>query len=217
VAWYERWYALQDDNFNISRKVNRRTNSISAAFDRICEVLHELGYLDLVNDEYEVTEHGRMLGRIYGELDLLAAQCLMHNIWSQLTEGNLAAAVSGLVYEARRDDAPGLPSINAIDLNEAVTLTISTWGNLKDVEHQHQVEMLREPDFGFLWPAYRWANGQSVARALRNSDLAPGDFVRWSKQVIDLLGQISAAALDPVVAQRARACAETMNRGIVAW
>jgi ATP-dependent RNA helicase HelY len=47
-------------------------------------------------------------------------------------------------------------------------------------------------------------------------DLAPGDFVRWVKQVIDLLDQVAAAA-DGDVAANARTAAESMRRGVVAY
>ena len=54
---------------------------------------------------------------------------------------------------------------------------------------------LREPDLGFAWAAYRWASGHQLDAVLqRRRDLAAGDFVRWIKQLIDLLGQVADAA-----------------------
>ncbi|MSX30093.1 MAG: hypothetical protein F2794_06800, partial [Actinobacteria bacterium] len=67
------------------------------------------------------------------------------------------------------------------------------------------------------WVTLKWARGQSIAKVLKSTDLQPGDFVRWSKQVIDLLGQISLASDDPKLAATARSAGDLINRGIVAW
>jgi ATP-dependent RNA helicase HelY len=51
---------------------------------------------------------------------------------------------------------------------------------------------------------------------LADSDLSAGDFVRWTKQVIDLLGQIAVVG-DTEMANRARASAKLLDRGVVAY
>ncbi|HEY5515532.1 MAG TPA: hypothetical protein VIK12_04930, partial [Pengzhenrongella sp.] len=52
---------------------------------------------------------------------------------------------------------------------------------------------------------------------LRGSDLAAGDFVRWCKQVIDLLDQLSQAAPDPALAHTAHQAVSALRRGVVAY
>ena len=71
---------------------------------------------------------------------------------------------------------------------------VRLWGDLERVEKRHRLDFLREPDLGFVWAAYRWANGKGLESVLRDADLTAGDFVRWCKQLIDLLGQIAKAA-----------------------
>jgi ATP-dependent RNA helicase HelY len=51
---------------------------------------------------------------------------------------------------------------------------------------------------------------------LREADLAAGDFVRWTKQTIDLLDQLSVVADAPVGAT-ARKALDAIRRGIVAY
>ncbi|MDQ1555480.1 MAG: ATP-dependent helicase HelY, partial [Actinomycetota bacterium] len=62
----------------------------------------------------------------------------------------------------------------------------------------------------------KWAQGASLDSVLSLSDLAAGDFVRWTKQTIDLLDQLSIVADSPVgvVARRAL---DSIRRGIVAY
>jgi ATP-dependent RNA helicase HelY len=51
---------------------------------------------------------------------------------------------------------------------------------------------------------------------LSDADLAAGDFVRWCKQSIDLLDQLSVVA-EPPVGATARAALDLIRRGIVAY
>ncbi|GAA3071332.1 hypothetical protein GCM10020000_64940 [Streptomyces olivoverticillatus] len=53
---------------------------------------------------------------------------------------------------------------------------------------------------------------------LREIEMPAGDFVRWSKQLIDVLGQIAAAApTGSPVARNARKAVEGLLRGVVAY
>jgi ATP-dependent RNA helicase HelY len=76
----------------------------------------------------------------------------------------------------------------------------------------------REPDLGFAWAAYMWASGKGLDEVLREADMPAGDFVRWCKQVIDVLGQISAAAPSgSTVGKSARKAVDELLRGVVAY
>ncbi|NEE45443.1 RNA helicase, partial [Streptomyces sp. SID8455] len=105
-------------------------NTIARTFDRIVALLTELDYLR----GNEVTENGRRLARLYGELDLLASECLRDGVWEGLNPAELAACVSALVYEARQADdavAPKLPSGPAkLAMGEMVRI----WGRLDALE-----------------------------------------------------------------------------------
>ena len=48
-----------------------------------------------------------------------------------------------------------------------------------------------------MWPIYRWAAGETLSKVLASgvdAEMPAGDFVRWARQVVDLLGQIAEAA-----------------------
>ena len=63
---------------------------------------------------------------------------------------------------------------------------------------------------------HRWASGGALDHVLREADMAAGDFVRWTKQTIDLLDQLSVVA-DGEVGRRARQALDAVRRGIVAY
>lgn len=62
----------------------------------------------------------------------------------------------------------------------------------------------------------RWAQGARLDTVLGDADLAAGDFVRLTKQTIDMLDQISLVA-DAKVARNARTALDSIRRGIVAY
>ena len=81
-----------------------------------------------------------------------------------------------------------------------------------------RVDFLREPDPGFAWPAWRWASGIALDDVLADAELAPGDFVRWTKQLIDLLDQVTdAAPPESPVAATATTAVRALRRGVVAY
>ena len=74
-----------------------RANSLAVQFDRVCGVLSDLGYLH--GDE--LSDAGRMLRRIYNELDLVATECIRRDVFADLNGPQLAAVLSSLLYESR--------------------------------------------------------------------------------------------------------------------
>ncbi|WP_042397776.1 DEAD/DEAH box helicase [Streptacidiphilus carbonis] len=220
ARWAERYERLKRDTQQLERRMQSRTHTIARTFDRVCALLTDLGYLQ--GDT--VTEDGRRLARLYGELDLLASECLREEVWEGLTPAELAACASALVYESRRGDdessAPKLPDGGA---REALGEMVRLWGHLDALEEQHKLAAednvgQREPDLGFAWTAFRWASGQPLDAVLREADMPAGDFVRWTRQLIDVLGQIANAAPEGgTVRATARKAVDGIRRGIIAY
>ncbi|MEU3480606.1 MULTISPECIES: DEAD/DEAH box helicase [Streptomyces] len=220
ARWAERYHRLQRDTQQLERRIEGRTNTIARTFDRIVALLTELDYLR--GDE--VTDNGKRLARLYGELDLLASECLRDGVWEGLTPPELAACVSALVFESRQADdavAPKLPTGNA---KAALGEMVRIWGRLDALEEEFKINQAegvgqREPDLGFAWAAYQWASDKSLDEVLREAEMPAGDFVRWCKQVIDVLGQIAAAAPkeNSTVSKNARKAVDSLLRGVVAY
>ena len=241
ARYAERYMRLARETEALERRVAGRSHVIARTFDRVCRVLERLGYL--AGDT--VTPDGQRLGRLYTELDLLAAECLRHGLWDDLSPAELAACVSALSFESRQADDVQPPRLPKGRVPEALAATVRTWGELDQLEKDNNLSFLREPDLGFAWAAYRWARGARLESVLAEApDLTPGDFVRSVKQLIDLLDQIAAATPQPPaeatsrpggasqadgasgtddssrpgdLAATARAAIDAMRRGVVAY
>ncbi|MDT7697135.1 MAG: ATP-dependent helicase HelY [Pseudonocardiales bacterium] len=220
ARWAERAARLEKETEQLRQKVQATTHSLARAFDRITALLREREYLDGDGDDLAVTGHGTVLSRLWGESDLLTAECLRHGVWDGLGPAELASVVSALVYESRRDDG-GMPRVPAGAVTNALDATVRLWTELESDERRHRVERTRQPDFGFAWPMHRWAQGQSLATVLtaaaeNGQELSAGDFVRWCRQVIDLLDQLAAvAAPGSQVGHAAKQAVRAVRRGVV--
>ena len=213
ARWAERHDRLTRDTQQIARRVDSNTHTIARMFDRVCVVLESLGYLH--GDD--VTDAGRMLARIYSEDDLVIAEALRAGQWDALTPPELAAVASALVYESRRDDAP-TPRLPSGAVRPALTALTRLWSTLRETERDSRLDFLREPDQGFAWAAWRWAHDAPLDLVLDEVDMAPGDFVRWMKQLIDLLDQVAdAAAEGSPVRNAATQAVRSLRRGVVAY
>jgi ATP-dependent RNA helicase HelY len=215
ARWAERYHRLARETAQLEHRVEARTNTIARTFDRVCGLLEALGYLD--GDI--VTADGHKLARIWNELDLLAAECVRDGLWSGLSPAELAACTSALVYESRQTDDSGPPRLPEGRVREVLAETVRAWGRLERVERDHGLAFLREPDLGFAWAAHRWASGGRLEQVLGESGLPAGDFVRWTKQLVDLLGQVAQAAADsePALRATADAAVDALRRGVVAY
>ncbi|MGE2688831.1 DEAD/DEAH box helicase [Mycolicibacterium pulveris] len=234
----ERYLRIERDNEQIRQKVAAATNSLGRTFDRIVVLLTERGYIarggrsDATGGEDhgpkedpKVTDDGRLLARIYSESDLLVAEALRSGVWEGLEPAELAAVLSAVLYESR-GDTPGSPEnvdVPTGRLRRALNQTIRLWAELRTDEQRHRITHSREPDPGFVSAIHRWATTGDLTSALAASDatgsgspLSAGDFVRWCRQVLDLLDQVRNAAPSPALRASAKRAISDIRRGVVA-
>ncbi len=215
ARWAERWWRLKRETDQLSSQIRGRTGAVAKVFDRVTDVLLELGYLETHDGAVVVAAPGRSLRRIYGERDLLVAECLRRGLWDELDAPALAALVSTLVFEPRREET-GERKLPGGPFRAAMEATGELWSQLSDLEAGHQLPESDPPSTGLALATQLWARGGQLDAVLREADLAAGDFVRWMKQAVDLLDQISIVADGPV-GRTARTAIDGIRRGIVAY
>jgi ATP-dependent RNA helicase HelY len=236
ARWSERWFKLKKQTDQLSAQIRSRTGAVAKVFDRVTDVLIDRGYLVprassdaapaarrggagrvSATTEVDVAPAGRTLRRIYGDRDLLVAESLRLGLWNMLDVPSMAAMAATLVYEPRRDE--GTLSERFLPRGEfrtALDETQKLWAELDDLEQEHQLPGSIPPAPGLALAMHRWARGASLDGVLEDAELAAGDFVRWTKQTIDLLDQLSVVA-DLPVGPIARQALDAVRRGIVAY
>ncbi|MEO8814038.1 MAG: RNA helicase [Mycobacterium sp.] len=224
----ERYLRVEADNAQLRKTVTAATNSLARTFDRIVGLLAERGFISTGSGggkgDPQATDDGRLLARIYSESDLLAAECLRTGAWDGLGAAELAAVISAVLFESRGGDGPrptGEPP--TAPLRRALHQTHRLSAELRADERRHGLGLSREPDDGFAAAVYCWARTGDLAAALAASDVAgsgsplsAGDFVRWCRQVLDMLDQVRNAAPNPGLRAVAKQSIAMVLRGVVA-
>jgi ATP-dependent RNA helicase HelY len=206
----ERADRISRESEGLRARVENRTNVIAKTFDRICDVLTHLGYIE----GEKPLPQGKILAKIYAESDLLLTETIRAGILDNLSAPELLAVASSMIFQSRsrEDYAPKMPHQN---VTNALSEIIRIWAKLEEIENEFDVKTQKEPDFGFAFISYRWAQGNSLSNVLKGSDMSVGDFVRSTKQLMDLLMQIAGASekLRPVC----REAIKRLDRGVVSY
>ncbi len=214
-AKHERWAArasqLEVQLRGVQRRIRTRTETLARQFERVLGVLEELGYVR----GFDILPKGQMLSRIYGEGDVLVAEALATDALDGLSPAEAAALVSTVVYESR-ERVPRVGEMPTAESAKRYEKLIGLWRRVRRAEDENHVELCRELDAGFAGAAYHWAQDRPLEDVLGEIDMAPGDFVRCCKQLLDVLRQIQEVA--PVgAAVIAKSAHAAVNRSVVAY
>lgn len=217
ARWGERYWKLNREIEATVQAIASRTNQVSKTFDRICNVLVERSYATVdTSGELAVTPLGRSLGKIYGERDLLLAELIRHKTWNQCDPATIAALVSSLVYESRRDEATEFPRVPKGMFSQVFEDTEILVDDLNETLKSHKLKLQEDLDPSISYVIHRWCNGSTLSSVLYDGDLLVGDFIRLAKQIIDVLEQISNVS-DEVLANKTFQSIDLVKRGIVAF
>ncbi|ALC99254.1 DEAD/DEAH box helicase [Actinomyces sp. oral taxon 414] len=228
------WIKAVAEAERLQARIESRTGTIARLFDAVCRVLVELGYLEPVDRghperELRVTGAGRILARVYAERDLLIAQCLREGVWDGLDPAELAGAVSACVYEPRLSaQSLSLPVAPDSGLGRCLRAEHGVARRINDLEALAHLEPSAGAEPALAGPVEAWACGAGLSRVLEDSDLTAGDFVRWAKQLLDVLAQLASLVPEPQAPRELRervtalsaAAADAsldVSRGVVAW
>ncbi len=207
--WAERASELERKLSGVERRIRVRTETLARQFDRVLAVLEALGYVQ----GWELAAKGRTLTRIYGEGDVLVAELIDAGLLEGLEPAEVAALLSSVVYEGReRTPLTGaMPTQATVTRYEALR---RIWRRVRRTEDEHQVQLCRELEQGFATPIWHWAQGRPLEEVLAETEMAPGDFIRNCKQLLDLMRQIQDVA-PPETAALVRSARESVLRGVV--
>jgi ATP-dependent RNA helicase HelY len=206
----ERSDRLIRENEGLNNRVMNRTHVIAKTFDKICNILTMLGYIE----GEKLLPQGYILSKIYAESDLLLTESIRRGLFKDLAPAEILSVASTMIFESRsqEDLSPKIPNDNVANTLAAVT---RVWAEIEELEIEVGVKTQRAPDLGFCYMIFRWANGSSLNQVLKGSDMSVGDFVRSTKQLIDLLGQIASAS--PELNKKCREAVKSIDRGVVTY
>ena len=196
----------------LRQRMRGRSQSISRDFDRVLRILDSWGYVD----GWSLTDVGEILARTFHECDLLIVECLRQGIFDDLEPAVLAGLVSVFVYEHRTAEPPPPPGSRRRCPSERWQKIVAISAELQEIEDEAGLGVHRAPDPTFIAVAYAWAAGEGFAEVVEAEELSGGDFVRTTKQLIDVLRQLALVAPDRDTRRCAEQASERLFRGVVA-
>lgn len=208
----------------LEAKVERATDTLGRTFERIVDLLAEMDYVEFEgygeDREPVITDEGERLAKIHSESDLLVAQCLKRGIWNDLDPAELAGVASLCVFENRKATR-GEPGAASDEMADAMNATWRIYAELVSDEKRHNLPQTREPEPAFALAIHQWTAGAPLAYCMAaanesGAELTPGDFVRWCRQVIDLLQQVAKTGYEEEIRRNARRAIDAIQRGVVA-
>ena len=199
---------------DLERRVSGKNSSLATEFDRVLDVLTTYGHLDRAS--WTLTEAGELLARTFHESDLLVSEIVRSGVLDGLAAADLAALVSTVVYEHRSSDAPPAPWFSSDDVRQRWRMVAAISEDLRATERSVGLGEHRPPDPTFAASAHAWVAGERFAEVVGDDELTGGDFVRTTKQLIDLLRQLALIAPAPETRLAAAEAAEAAFRGVVA-
>jgi ATP-dependent RNA helicase HelY len=184
--------------------------SLAAQLDRRLAILEKRGFVE----GWRLTETGMVLASIYHESDLLVAEALHRGVFDGLDPASLAGVASALTFEARRtaDDAVEPRKRSVVD---RLALLDGMAAELRADERRVGLRRTRRPDPGLALAVIRWAKGSTLGSVLQETEVAPGDFVRNIRQLIDLVRQLAQVAPEPATRDAAQLAVALIRRGVV--
>ncbi len=186
------------------------SESLVAQLDRRLAILDDRRFLD----GWALTADGLRLAGIYHESDLLVAEILRGGLLDDLEPAQLAGVASALTFEARRDgDDPPVP--RQARVVERLAAVEALAAGLRADERRVGLRRTRRPDGGLARAVVAWASGGTLDTVLRDAEVAPGDFVRNVRQVIDLVRQVGQVAESAGTRDNADLAVSLLRRGVV--
>jgi len=212
----------------IAGRVEGHHRSLGREFDRVIDVLAERGYVDRSLPDggapgaasWTLTAKGAVLTRIFHECDLLIAECLDAGYLADLDAPALAGLLSTFVYEHRSPEPPSPPWFPDDTVRSRWRRVAAMSEDLAAEERSRGLGMHRPPDPGFFAQAHAWVAGHDLRAVVVDEHgfdtVTGGDFVRTTKQLVDLARQLADVAPDPATRRAAAEVAAEAFRGVVA-
>lgn len=231
---YER-KTLEEKRENLEFELSPKNLS---QYEDYCNKLQLLKKLKYIDDSHQVSMKGRVACEM-GQNELLITELVMRNLLTDLQPVEIAALLSGLVFQAKTDKDPEVPK----NLMEKMQEFLEVEDDIKQVEKEFMVAQGDENvakdklNFGLIQVVYEWGrnkvsfqshlspnlnkipiNFQPFAQITNLTDIKEGVIVRCIQQLHETLRDVKDAARiigDPVLHSKMEEASLIIKRDIV--
>lgn len=179
------------------------------------DVLRALMY---INENDEVTLKGKVACEM-GQNELLITELILSNVFNDLDSAEIAALLSGLVFQAKVNEEPNVPE----KLKSYMKKFTEISDNILSVELRHKVGSYDSSDsnrlnFGLIEVVYEWARKKPFSEIMGLTQIQEGIIVRCIQQLDETLQDVKTAAMrigNPTLQSKMEEASNTIKRDIV--
>lgn len=194
-----KWYELQDKIKEMKNQLSLLPdyNTFNHEFLRKRSQLQQMGYIEneVLNPRGEFARH------VYVQ-EILVTELVFSDIIDQLDDDQLAALISCIDYECKRNDY-----FHKVDLLD--------FKPVKDI--LYYIQSICDADSARFDPrvaviTYFWSKGSPLTDIQQLCNLDEGDIIAVFRRSIDLLRQMREAVTDPLQKERFSVCMKKLDR-----
>ena len=189
--------------------------NISNKCDETINILKHFEFLQENDRKLLLKPKAKYLKKIHSEMDLIIIETILSGILNNLSPENLAAILSGFIFTPRKDEIE-IPHNLPNELTRIAESIFHLAEEIILVERKYKIDNSRNPHFGIALQILKWGKGETLQKVLKNTEIAPGDFIRTTKQLIDLLRQIARLKIDKVSEIAIQSIA-LIDKGVVSY
>ncbi|KAM8707202.1 hypothetical protein ACLKA7_011319 [Drosophila subpalustris] len=176
------------------------------------QVLRSLNYIDELN---EVTLKGKVACEM-GQNELMITELIFCNMFNDLGPAEIAALLSGLVFQAKIKGQPVIPPAlkDCVAAFEQINDTILA----EEQRCQAGIQAENNLNFGLLEVVYEWAKNKPFAEIMKLTEVQEGIIVRCIQQLDETLRDVKTAAIrigNPGLQSKMEEASEAIKRDIV--
>ncbi|KAH8381825.1 hypothetical protein KR009_000456 [Drosophila setifemur] len=180
-----------------------------------CNKLQVLRALKYIDELEEVTLKGKVACEM-GQNELLITELILCNMFNDLEPAEIAALLSGLVFQAKIQGEPVIPESlkKCVEAFEQINDTILA----EEQRFQTTIEAENHLNFGLLEVVYEWAKNKPFAEIMKLTEVQEGIIVRCIQQLDETLRDVKTAAIrigNPGLQSKMEEASAAIKRDIV--
>ncbi|XP_055850000.1 SKI2 subunit of superkiller complex protein [Episyrphus balteatus] len=219
IAGFEQEFSAVYDKKILERRIEdlkfmNSTKSLSLYPD-YCNKLKVLRALRYIDELDEVTLKGKVACEM-GSNELLITELILCNMFNDLEPAEIAALLSGLVFQAKIQGEPIIP--------ERLKKCVKEFEEINDIilkeelKNQAVMETENRLNFGLVEVVYEWARNKPFAEIMELTEVQEGIIVRCIQQLDETLRDVKTAAIrigNPALQSKMEEASNAIKRDIV--
>ncbi|XP_053945206.1 SKI2 subunit of superkiller complex protein [Anastrepha ludens] len=219
IAGYEQEFATVYERKVLERRIEelkfKNSTKNLSLYPDYCNKLKVLRALKYIDDLDEVTLKGKVACEM-GQNELLITELILCNMFNDLQPAEIAALLSGLVFQGKIQGEPVIPEKlkKCVKEFEDINDTILA----EELRHQTIVESDNRLNFGLLEVVYEWARNKPFAEIMKLTEVQEGIIVRCIQQLDETLRDVKTAAIrigNPTLQSKMEEASTAIKRDIV--